>query len=47
MAPRRHDEYSIDIRQKVIQKILNGDSQCQIATDMLLPRSSVQKMIIK
>ena len=46
MAPRRH-EYSIDIRQKVIQKFLNSDSQCQIATDMLLPRTSVQKMINK
>ena len=44
MAPRRH-EYSIDIRQKVMQKFLNGDSQRQIATDMLVPRTSVQKMI--
>ena len=46
MTPRRH-EYSIDIRQKVIQKFLNDDSQRQIATDMLLPRISVQKMINK
>ena len=46
MAPRRH-EYSIDTRQKVIQKFLNGDSQRHIATDMLLPRTSVHKMINK
>ncbi|CAF2969788.1 unnamed protein product, partial [Rotaria sp. Silwood2] len=46
MAPRRH-EYSIDMRQKVIQTFLKGDSQRQIATDMLLPRTSVQKMIKK
>ena len=44
MVPRRH-EYSIDTRQKVMQKFLNGESQCQIAADMLLPRTSVQKMI--
>ena len=46
MARRRH-KYSIDFRQKVIQKFLNGDSQRKIATDMLLPRTFVQNMINK
>ena len=45
-APRRH-EHSIDTWQKVIQKFLNGDSQRQIATDILLPGTSVQKIINK
>ena len=46
MVPRRY-ECSLDILQKVIQKSLNGDSQRQIATDMLLPRTFVEKMIYK
>ena len=46
MAPRRH-EYSIDIRQKMIQKFLNSDFQRQVFTDMLLPRTSVRKMTNK
>ena len=46
MTPKRH-EYSNDLRTKVIEKFLEGVSQRQIASDVIIPRTSVQKIIQK
>ena len=46
MTPKRH-EYSNDLRTKVIEKFLKGVSQCQITSDVIIPRTSIQKTIQK
>ena len=46
MAPKKK-EYSFDMRETVIKHYLNGDSERQIATKMLIPRSSINSIITK
>ena len=46
MAPKEK-EYSFDMRETVIKHYLNGDSERQIATKMLIPRSSINSIITK
>ena len=46
MAPKKK-EYSFDMRETVIKHYFNGDSERQIATKMLIPRSSINSIITK
>ena len=39
MAPTK--EYSVDLRQTVIKRYLNGDSEHEIAQKLIIPRTSV------
>lgn len=47
MTPRNKKEYSHDLRETVIKHFLNGDSEREIATKVLIPRSSVNYIIKK
>ena len=47
MAPRKKKEYSNDLREVVIKRFLNGDSEREISCKVLIPRSSVNYMITK
>ena len=46
MAPKKK-EYSFDMRETVIKHYLNGDSERQIATKMIIARSSINSIITK
>ena len=46
MAPKKKD-YSFHMRESVIKHYLNGDSERQIATKMLILRSSINSIITK
>ena len=46
MAPRKKKEYSNNLGV-VIKHFLNGDSEREIACEVLIPRSSVNYMITK
>ena len=46
MAPKKK-EYSFDMRETVIKHYLNGDSERQIATKMVISHSSINSIITK
>ena len=46
MAPKKK-EYSFNMRKTIIKYYLNGDSERQIATKMLIPRFSINSIITK
>ena len=47
MAPKKKTECSNDLREVVIKHFLNGDSEREISSKVLIPRSSVNYMITK
>ena len=46
MAPKKK-EYSFHLRETVIKHFLNGDSEHDIAGEMIIPRNSVHYIIMK
>ena len=47
MTPRNKKEYSYDLRETVIKHFLNDDSEREIARKVLIPRTSIHRMIQK
>ena len=47
MTPRYKKEYSYDLREIVIKHFLNGDFERAIARKVLIPRTSIYRMIQK
>ena len=47
MTPRNKKEYLYDLREIVIKHFLNGDSEREIARKVLIPRTSIHRMIQK
>ena len=47
MTPRNKKEYSDDLRETLIKHSLNGDSKREIARKVLIPRTSIHRMIIQ
>ena len=47
MAPTSRKEFSHDLREVVIKRYLNGDSERDIARDLLISRNTVHYMIAK
>ncbi|CAF4494487.1 unnamed protein product [Rotaria socialis] len=47
MAPTKRKEFSHDLREVVIKRYLNGDSERDIARDLLISRNTVHYMIAK
>lgn len=47
MTPWNKKEYSYDLRETVIKHFLNGDSEREIARKVLIPRTSIHRMIEK
>lgn len=47
MAPTKRKEFSHDLREIVIKRFLNGDSERDIAKDLLISRNTVNYMIAK
>ena len=47
MTPRNKKEYSYGLRETVIKHSLNGDSEREIARKVLIPRTSIHRMIQK
>ena len=47
MTPRNKKEYSYDLRETAINHFLNGDSEREIARKVLIPHTSIHRMIQK
>ncbi|CAF4340241.1 unnamed protein product [Rotaria sp. Silwood2] len=47
MAPKKTKEHSNDLRQTVIKHFLNGDTERDIVTKVLIPRTSIHYIIAK
>ena len=47
MTPKNKKEYSYDLRETVIKHFLNRDFEREIARKVLIPRTSVHRMIDK
>ena len=47
MAPTKRKEYSHNLREIVIKHFLNGDSEREIVKKVLVPRCTVDCMIVK
>ena len=47
MTPTNKKEYSYDLREIVIKHFLKGDSEREVARKVLIPRTSIHRMIQK
>ena len=47
MAPTNRKEFSHDLREVVIKRYLNGDSEWDVARDLLISRNTVHYTIAK